>query len=260
MKKLEKITRKSWFFALLIGLQFIMIPFSAKNFSFEKIGGIIEITLSNSIQVKIVEYYIYFQILAIVMLILLFALKNKIGKIFNLYVTLSYVGFAIIQNIAITENYGLSVITVNIFMILFVAYVWLKEFLNPQNDYSFSNLNWRNFWLIVLALIAFWFPLERDTFAFSLSLSHFLYSGSSLAFCMMTPVFLTIITLNIPKINIVTYRVTAVIGVIIGFYNMMNFRNPNTVNLALIHLPLLIISIYAMIKSYLLKEQTTSNN
>lgn len=252
MKKLEKITKKWWFFALLIGLQFMIMPFSTKNFSFETIGGVIGATLSNAIQVKIVDYYIYFQILAIVMLILLFIFKNKIGKIFTLYVTLSYIAFAIIQNIAITEKYGISIVTINVLMFLFVAYLWLKEFLNPQNDYSFSNLNWKNCWLIALALIAFWLPLERGNFNFSWS--HFLYSGSSLAFCMMTPVFLTIMTLNIPKTNVVTYRITAIIGVIIGFYNMMNFQNPHTVNAALIHLPLMIISIYAMIKSYLIKS------
>lgn len=83
---------------------------------------------------------------------------------------------------------------------------------------------------------------------------HLLYSGSSLAFCLMTPVFLTIMTFNIPKINIATYRVTAIVGVIIGLYNMMNFQNPKLIQVAILHLPLLIISIYALIRSYRVKK------
>lgn len=252
MKTLEKITKKWWFFVILVALQFVLLPFSTKNFSFERIGEIISATLRNAPQVKMVDSYIYFQILAIAMLILLFIFKNNFKKNFTLYVTASYIAFAFIQNVAITEKYGFSVATINVIMFLFVACVWVMELLKSENDYSFSNLSWKHSWLIILALIAFWLPLEKGKFDFSLS--HFLYSGSSLAFCMMTPVFLAIMTINFPKINIVTYRITAIVGLIIGFYNMMNFQNPHTVNLAIMHLPLLIISLYAMIRSYKLKR------
>lgn len=70
------------------------------------------------------------------------------------------------------------------------------------------------------------------------------------AFCLTTPLFLTILTLNLPKVNIVTYRITAIIGVIIGLYNMMNFFNPHTVWLGVVHVPLLTISLYSAILSY----------
>ena len=250
--RLERVTRKWWFYAILIGAQFLIIPFSTQNFDFKKVGSIIGATLSNSFQVKMYDYYIYFQLFAIIALLLLFVLKNKFAKAFNIYVLLSYIAFAVLQNVALTENYGLSVVTINILMFLFVAYAWLKEVLKPENDYTFSNLNWKESWLIPLAFIAFWAPLSGGVFDFNPK--HLLYSGSSLAFCLMTPVFLTIMTLNIPKINIITYRITAIIGVIIGLYNMINFQNPKTVNLAILHFPLLFISIFAMIRSYRIKN------
>ncbi|MBE9468202.1 MAG: hypothetical protein IMY72_07770 [Bacteroidetes bacterium] len=251
--KLERVTRKWWFFAILIVAQFMVMPFSSRNFDFTKIGSIISTTLSNSFVVEMHDYYLCFQLFAIITLVLLFVLKNKFSKLFNIYVFLSYIAFAILQNVAVTENYGLSVVTINILMFLFVAYAWLKEVLKPENDYTFSNLNWKESWLIPLAFIAFWAPLSYGVFDFKPM--HLLYSGSSLAFCLMTPVFLTIMTFNIPKINIITYRITAIIGVIIGFYNMMNFQNPKMINVAILHFPLLFISIYALIKSYKIKNK-----
>jgi len=245
---LERVTRKWWFYAILLVAQFLIMPFSTQNYDFNKIGNILSTTLSNSFQTKMYNYYIYFQLFAIITLLLLFILQNKFAKVFNVYVLLSYIAFAVLQNVALTENYGLSMVTINILMFLFVAYAWLKEVLKPENDYTFSNLNWKESWLIPLAFIAFWAPLSGGVFDFNPT--HLLYSGSSLAFCLMTPVFLTIMTFNIPKINIITYRITAIVGVIIGFYNMMNFQNPKTVNVAILHFPLLIISFYALIRSY----------
>jgi len=82
------------------------------------------------------------------------------------------------------------------------------------------------------------------------NLLHFFTRNTATAFCLTTPLFLTILTLNLPKVNIVTYRITAIIGVIIGLYNMMNFFNPHTVFLGVVHIPLLTISLYSAILSY----------
>lgn len=245
---LDKVTRKWWFFLILILSQMVIYPVVTKNFSFPAIGDIIRYTLGHAFQVEMRSYYVYFQIIAIMMLFSLFVFKNRVARIFNIYAMISYIIFAFLQNVAFTDKYGLSIVTINVVMFLFVAYVWLREVLSPQNDYSFSNIKWKDSWMILLALIAFWLPLNNKGFDFNPV--HFLDSGSSLAFCMMTPVFLTIMSLNIPHINIVTYRVTAIIGFVIGLYNMSAFQNPVTLSVGVIHLPLLIISFYAMIRSY----------
>ena len=46
------------------------------------------------------------------------------------------------------------------------------------------------------------------------------------------------------------YRITAVVGFIIGCYNMASFFNPGTVWLGFVHLPLLLISLYCAVLSY----------
>lgn len=237
---------------ILIAAQIFVFPYVSKNFATDKIGDIISTTLYNSLQIRMYAYYFYFQIATIFVLFLLFVLRNKFVRIFNFYVLLGYITYAVLQNLALTDAYGFSIVTINVLMFLLVAYTWMMEILSPENDYTFSNLNWGTSWLIVLSIIAFWFPFGRNGIEFDPK--YFIYNGSSLAFCTMTPVFLTIMTLNIPKINIVTYRITAIIGVILGLYNMMNFLNPRTVDLAILHLPLLLISVYATIKSFRIKK------
>jgi len=246
--RLLKVTRKWWFYVVLILAQVFIWPYSTANFSYLEIGDMIGYTLGNSLQVKMHGMYIYFQLFAILILFLLFYYKNRFAKVFNWYVMLSYIAFAVLQNVAITDKYGLSIVTINVCMFLFVGMAWLGEILKPQNDYSFTRLNWGHSWLIALSVLAFWIPLNHGAFDFNPK--YFLFNGSSLAFCMMTPVFLTILTINSPNINIAAYRITAIIGVIIGLYNMNNFQNPATVNLAILHLPLLIISLYAMYNSF----------
>ena len=58
----------------------------------------------------------------------------------------------------------------------------------------------------------------------------------------------------------VTYRITAIIGVIIGLYNMMNFFNPHTVWLGVVHVPLLTISLYCAILSYKVNRKLQAEN
>ena len=74
----------------------------------------------------------------------------------------------------------------------------------------------------------------------------------ALAFCTMTPVYLGILTLYCPKVNIATLRVTSLVGIIIGFWNMVrNFLiEPNMWWNGVLHLPLVFISICAFILSF----------
>ena len=67
----------------------------------------------------------------------------------------------------------------------------------------------------------------------------------------MTPVYLGILTLYYPKVNVVTLRLTGLLGIIIGFWNMIvNFLiMPDLWWNGVLHLPLLFISIYAFVLS-----------
>lgn len=254
---LEKTSRQWWFYLSVICAQFVLVPLSTRNFDFTQIQNILSTSLSKALIFKLTALYPYFQVTSILFIGTLLLLKNKFGRIFSLYVTISYLTFAVIQNIALTETYGFSMVTINVLMFTGVALTWLRECLHPETDYSFRNLSWATCWTIPMALLAFWLPLDIKTLQFSFTGTAFLTNGSALAFCMMTPVFLTIQTLCMPRVNRVTYRITAFAGLLLGFYNLSHFFNPYTVNLGIIHLPLLTISLYSFIYSFTCKTLNT---
>lgn len=103
--------------------------------------------------------------------------------------------------------------------------------------------------MVVFSLFAYFFPFTFEG-AWDVNPLHFFFKNSSTAFCLMTPLFLTLMTLNLPRVSRVAYRVTALVGVVMGLYNMMSFLNPHTVFLGVLHIPLLSISLYAAILSY----------
>lgn len=253
MRTLGYISRKWWFFLLLLVSQFLLIPYASRNFQMENINDIISTTLQNSFQMTISHYSVYFQALSLSLFILLVILKNKMKLVFNIYVAVSYAFFTFIQNIAVTEKYGLSTVTVNVVLFLLVAYVWISEIFQAKNDYSFSNWKWKYSWMILFSLFAYLCPLSPDGLDFNPL--HFFRSNSATAFCLTTPLFLTIMTLNLPKINCITYRITAIIGVIMGLYNMLSFLNPYTVFLGILHIPLLTISLYCTLLSYRITQR-----
>ena len=254
MEKLEKASTKWWFFVILLSAQSILLPIVSRNFDPKNIQQMVYTTLSHAPQGHLGELNILFQSLSLLMFVLLFVFKNKVRTLFNGYVALSYLAFAFIQNLAVTERYGFSIVTVNLVMFLFVAYVWIRETLKPENNYDFSNLRWEHAWMIVLALFAYLCPFTSQG-TFDWNPLHFFYKNSVTAFCLTTPAFLTILTLNLPKINIVTYRITAIIGTIMGIYNMFNFLNPHSVYVGIMHIPLLTISLYCTILSYRLTSK-----
>lgn len=246
------------FFVILVLAQFVLMPFASWNFDPTNIGTIIIVTLSNAPQVNLGRLNILFQSLSLLILILLLVMRDRFRTLFNIYVAVSYLLFAIIQNVAFIDEYGFSFVTVNVVMFLLVAYVWIREALHSENHFDFSNLRWKYSWMIVLALFAYICPFTMQG-QLDFNPLHFFSRNTTTAFCLTTPLFLTILTLNLPKINIVTYRITAIMGFIIGIYNMAPFSNPNTVWMGVLHLPLLIISLYCAIMSYRVSSEANTS-
>ncbi len=249
--KLELITRKWWFFLFFILMQFIP-PYASKGFEVAETGKFIGEVLSHSLVYNFPTFYSIFKILPLVLVICIILLGNRIARIFNLYVAITYLLFVFLQNIAFTEKYGLAIITINMVMFLLVALFWLWEALVQKNDFTSPTKSPRKYWIIPLAFLAFWYPINPETMGPDFNILYLLTNEAGLTFCMMTPVYISLLILYYPRINLVTLRVTSLVGAIIGFYNILTnfilFPSLLWWN-GILHLPLISISVYGLIIS-----------
>ena len=158
--------------------------------------------------------------------------------------------FTIGQSIAVTDKYGVSICTINFVMFLIVAGFWAWEALVLQNDYTLRKLPIWRYWVVPLAVLAFWYPASKGRPDFNPV--YLFTSGSGLAFCLMTPVYLTLLSLYWPRVNMPAMRVTSLVGLIIGLYNMYVKFGINPARRwwsGVLHIPLLVISIYGLMLS-----------
>ncbi len=253
--KFEKLILSRWFLAAMFLMALILPPYASKGFVPQDIVSIVTATLSNSFVRNLLPYSTVFQITALFFFVGLIVWKNKFGKPFTLFAGTSYLVYAIVQNIAITENFGLSMVLSNIVLCLLSSFVWLRDAWGNKNSYTFQNFNKKNSWLILVALFCFWWPMDFSGTPDFNPLYFFTgHVAQSLQFCPTTPVFLIILIYCKPSISLPIYRITGISGTIIGFWNMMSFFNPSTVFAGVYHLPLFLISLYVLIDSFKLQK------
>jgi len=250
---LELITRKWWFLVLFILIGTITPPIVTKGFDPSKTGEIISYILQNSLITFCSPLYPVFKIIPIILVFALILFGNRIGRIFSLYGGITYLLFAFLQGIAITDKYGFGIVTGNFILMILVAIFWFWEASVNKNNFTLQKLPIIRYWVVPLAFLAFWYPVNLESMKPDFNLAYLFTNPAGLAFCTMTPVYLGILTLYYPKVNIATLRVTSLLGIIIGFWNMVvNFLiKPDILwwN-GVLHLPLVFISIYALILSF----------
>jgi len=79
-----------------------------------------------------------------------------------------------------------------------------------------------------------------------------LTNESGLTYCMMTPVILAVMTLYHPTVNPAVLRVTSFVGMLFGAVNMLVWFvvMPSAWWMGVLHIPLLMISIYAFVLGF----------
>jgi len=243
-EKLESATRKWWFYLFFVLIQFIP-SFTSKSYDPWETGEVIGIILQNAVISSLEMWYPIFKLIPIILVALIILRIRGVTRWFNMYVGISYVLFALLQHIAITEEYGFSIVISNLVMLLVVAAFWFWDVAAQKNDLTPVKQPIRKYWVIPLAFLAFWYPLNQNTFMPDFNPAYLFTNAAGLTFCMMTPVYLAILILHYPKINMTTLRVTGLAGIIIAFYNIfLNFfMYPDTLwwN-GVLHIPLLMIS------------------
>jgi hypothetical protein len=250
---LEVVTRKWWFFLAMLILQVLaVLPFASRNFSLSSFVEIAEYSLGYSFIGRIGEsVYPIFKVIPFVLIVSIIFLKNRVTRLFSLYVGVSYLIFAVVQNVAITEKYGLSFITVNVVMFTLVGLSWFWEAIVGKDDFERPPTALWRYWVVLPAILAFWTPGDPATGMPDFDPAYFVTQDTGLAFCLMTPVYLAVVSLYHPGVNLVTMRITGVVGLILGMYNMFFIFGMKTASwyVGVLHLPLVILSAYALVLS-----------
>jgi len=233
-------------------LLFGIPPYTSNGYAPLEAGRVNAYILTHTIKGSFYSLYPIFKIIPIGLVLSIFFFGNKTAKLFGLYAGMSYILFAFLQSISFTKEYGLGICFAHLALSLLVAVSWFKEVNSERNDFTPRRQSLWKYWVVVPALFAFWEPANPITGMPDFSLTYLLTSGAGLAFCMMTPVYLAVLTLYYPKVNLTILRITSIIGI---FYGLGNMALAFFLNLGLswwigiLHLPLLVIALYGLMLS-----------
>ena len=258
-KVLELIASKWWFLTIFVLVGIMIPPIVTRGFEFSKIWEIAFYILDNALIKDYTFLYPIFKVLPIVLIFALTVVGIRIGQIFSFYVAVTYLLFAFLQVIAVTDKHGFGILTGNFILMLTVAVFWFWEAVVDKNDFDSYKKPLAQYWVIPLAFLAFWYPIDLQTMKPDFSLVHFFTNPAGLFFCTMTPVYLALLILYYPKVNLATLRVTSLLGTIIGCGSMVaSFIIDPAVRWwdGVLHLPLVFISIYALFLSFKKKKYT----
>ncbi len=255
-EKLEKLTRKWWFYLILFLLQFLP-SFASKGLDYSQTPDFVGAILSQSFATTLTFLHPVFKIIPIMFFLGLIFVGNKITRIFSAYIGINYIFMAFMDHVAITEQYGVGIITGNIIVVFIVAIFWFWEIYINKNDFTWEKKSSWKYWVIPVAFLPFWFPADPATLMPSFNPLYIITSGPGLFVCFMTPVYLAILTLYYPRVNFVTMRVTSFVGIMFGiinmFFNFIIFPETMWWN-GVLHILLVLISVYSFILAFREKE------
>lgn len=252
--RLESLTRKWWFFLLFFLLFFFIPSYSSKPIDPRETSQLVADVLPRALIYSYPAIWPLFKVLPILLILAIILWGDRITRVFSAYVAVTLLAMAILQNMAFTERYGFAIITSNVVVLSIVALFWIWEIVVKENDMTPRKRPWWRYWVIPPALLAFWFPVSigADGARPDWNPLLILTSAAGLAFCMMVPVYLAVVTLYHPRINRPVVRVTGFVGSVIGLFNMVMWlivQRETMWWMGVLHVPLLLISIYALIIS-----------
>ncbi len=247
--RLESLSRRAWFY-LLIGLGPACIPpLTSSGLGYvrhlnEFIAHVSETMLASKTRYD--PYLPALHVGFVLLVILLVVLRDRMARLFSLVAGIHFLFMLWVQAIAWTPRYGLVILPEPALWYLITALVWFWEAGRPQTRYTFRAVKPTTLWLIPLAVLAFWDPEQAGNYDPRL----FLTSYSPTAFCMMVPIYLTVLRFQYPDVNLPLFRITAFMGIVLGVVSLgITFFQPITESphWLLIHSPLLAISIHCFL-------------
>jgi len=174
------------------------------------------------------------------------------GRVMAAYFGVNYLLIAALQTNAVTDKYGFAVQTGALVATALLGLLWLWVAWRDKLHASFKGIpSWR--WVLLpLALLVFWSPVALEGNRVAPDFDPLLLLTSpdyGLTYCFMTPVFLFLLILFYPGVDLFALRVTAFNGTIYGLLNLTHWFNPDRAWMGAMHIPLLVIPLVALFLS-----------
>jgi hypothetical protein len=247
---------KKWYFPLAcIGLVIISflptyteIPYNVRD-SQDVIFSILKTSL-----ISYKEWGWVFHVATLLLILYILLKPEQAGRILAGYIGINYLIIAAIQPRAITEKYGFAVQTSALVGIGIIGIIWLLVALQNSLKLSLHNIPRWKYFLLPLALLVFWSPLMAEGNTVSPNFDPRLLLTSvdyGLSYCFVTPLFLVLLILFSTNHTSFIFRVTAFNALLYGLFNLVHWFNPNTLWMGVMHLPLLVLSLVALILPFL---------
>lgn len=259
MDRFEKISKKRWFYPFSYVLLFLISSFvphyTSTGYSYFEEGGTVIVSVMSVGLEKYQPFAPFFHIATILLLMAVWRLGNKIQRPLSIYFGLNLIFIAIAQCTGHTEQFGFVVMTGTFIVFVLLGLLWISESINPKTDLRFKRLPLYRYWPIPFAMLSFWWPMRMDLqpdFDPILLLTSLYGIGG----CATLPIIICLLTIFYPRVNTPIYKFTSFVGVIYGFWNMFSLIRPHTRWLGMLHIPLLLISIYALILPKIVKEES----
>jgi len=246
--KLDTVTKKWWLYLLLL-LLFFIPTYASKSYdprqSVDLIGQVLSAPLIYAFPILMPIA----KIVTVILIVGVFVYGNKMRRAFNVYVGVLYLALAFLQTAAVTDTYGLVVISGNLALVLIVALMWVWEVVVERNDFGNRKHPLWRWWVAPLAVVSLLAPVDASTMSPDFSPVRMVTNEAGLTFCMMTPVVLAVLTLFHPTVNLAVLRVSSFAGLLLGAVNMIVWFAVESWGwwMGVLHIPLVVISVYAFV-------------
>ena len=251
---------RKWLYPVLYIAFFIisMLPLSTeKPYAPQETQDVI-IKLLMVVTTPFKAYAPIFHVLTLLMVALIAWQPAKMGRVLAGYMGVNYLIIALVQTMGTTAQYGFVLHTGGMVLYGVLGLVWLVVAFRNELQISFRSISWQHLLLLPLVLLAFWAPYVASGNGVRPDFNPLLLLVSpdyGLTFCFTTPIFLFLLILSYPHVNLLAYRLTAFNSLIYGVFNLSHWFNPELRWMGVLHLPLLILSLYALILPQIHKKQ-----
>jgi hypothetical protein len=251
----DRLTLRWWFF-LIIFLVFFSPAYTTLPFNPAETPALVIEVLSQPLVYSIPAMFPLFKLIPLALAAGLFLFPKRASRFFYAWAGFNLIVVAIFQDMAQTSSFGFAVLVGNLIIYGLVGLLWLHAAGGPNGerlDLSHPLPGWR-YWVILPALLAYWYPVGMVG---GIPTPNFAPVGlianeAGLTFCMILPVYLAILTLVYPGVDLPVLRISGFIGMITGLLNVIEFFLIPVYGawMGILHLPLLLISLYAFVLSF----------